>query len=122
MSSLIMSAAFLLTAAATPIPVILDTDLGDDIDDTWALAMLLGSPQVDVKLIVTASDDTPTKTRLVAKILEGMGRTDILLAQGVKVLLHMRRRRGQRGLVRSDDVGQNRDVVFQSGGGCGRVR
>ena len=83
MSSLIMSAAF-LTAAATPIPVILDTDLGDDIDDTWALAMLLGSPQVDVKLIVTASDDTPTKTRLVAKILEGMGRTDILLARGVK--------------------------------------
>ena len=61
MSSLIMSAAFLLTAAATPIPVILDTDLGDDIDDTWVLAMLLASPQVDVKLIVTASDDTPTK-------------------------------------------------------------
>lgn len=84
MSSLIMSAAFLLSAAAAPIPVILDTDLGDDIDDTWALAMLLGSPQVDVKLIVTASDDTQTKTRLVAKILEGMGRTDIPLAKGVK--------------------------------------
>ena len=84
MSSLIMSAAFILSAAATPIPVILDTDLGDDIDDTWALAMLLGSPQVDVKLIVTASDDTPTKTRLIAKILEAMGRTDIPLAQGVK--------------------------------------
>jgi len=23
------------------IPVILDTDIGDDIDDTWALALLL---------------------------------------------------------------------------------
>ena len=84
MSGLILSAAFLFSAAAAPIPVILDTDLGDDIDDTWALAMLLGSPQVDVKLIVTASDDTPTKTRLVAKILDGMGRADIPLAQGVK--------------------------------------
>jgi inosine-uridine nucleoside N-ribohydrolase len=69
---------------AAPVPVILDTDLGDDIDDTWALAFLLGSPQVDVKLIVTASDDTPAKTRLVAKILERMGRTDIPLATGVK--------------------------------------
>lgn len=69
---------------AAPIPVILDTDLGDDIDDTWALAMLLGSPQVDVRLIVTAYGDTPTKTRLAAKILERMGRTDIPLGTGVK--------------------------------------
>lgn len=80
----ILAAAFVMVSAAAPIPVILDTDLGDDIDDTWALAMLLGSPQVDVKLIVTASDDTPTKTRLVAKILERMGRIDIPLATGVK--------------------------------------
>jgi len=70
--------------ATAPVPVILDTDLGDDIDDTWALAMLLGSPQVDVQLIVTAYGDTPTKTRLVAKILERMGRTDIPLGTGVK--------------------------------------
>lgn len=65
-------------------PVILDTDLGDDIDDTWALGYLLGSPKLDCKLIVTASDDTPTKTRLTAKILEAMGRTDIPLGTGVK--------------------------------------
>ena len=26
---------------ANPIPVIFDTDIGDDIDDTWALALLL---------------------------------------------------------------------------------
>ncbi|NUM56259.1 MAG: nucleoside hydrolase [Candidatus Hydrogenedentes bacterium] len=80
----LLASAFLLSAAAAPVPVILDTDLGDDIDDTWALAMLLGSPQVDVRLIVTASDDTETKTRLVAKILEKMGRADIPLAKGVK--------------------------------------
>ena len=35
------------------IPVILDTDIGSDIDDTWALAMMLKSPELDVKLIVT---------------------------------------------------------------------
>ncbi len=70
--------------AAEPVPVILDTDIGDDIDDTWALGMLLGCPQIDLKLIVTASDDTAKKTRLVAKILERMGRTDIPIGTGVK--------------------------------------
>jgi inosine-uridine nucleoside N-ribohydrolase len=73
-----------LAAAPVPVPVILDTDLGDDIDDTWALAMLLGCPQVDLKLVVTASDDTPKKTRLVAKILERIGRTDVPIGTGVK--------------------------------------
>jgi len=83
--ALAMSVVGALSAfAATPVPVILDTDIGDDIDDTWALAMLLGSPEIDLKLIVTASDDTESKTRLVAKMLERMGRTDIPLATGVK--------------------------------------
>jgi len=68
----------------SPVPVILDTDIGDDIDDTWALTMLLGCPQVDLKLIVTASDDTPTKLRLVAKMLQQIGRTDIPIAAGKK--------------------------------------
>jgi len=70
--------------AVKPVPVILDTDLGDDIDDTWALAMLLKNPKVDLQLIVTASDNTPEKTRLVAKILEKMGHTEIPLGTGKK--------------------------------------
>ena len=37
----------------TPIPVILDTDIGLDIDDVWALAFLLKCPELDVKLITT---------------------------------------------------------------------
>ena len=32
------------SAVADKIPVILDTDIGDDIDDTWALALLVKSP------------------------------------------------------------------------------
>jgi len=86
MSALFCLHACLMSAAVSPAPVsvILDTDIGDDIDDTWALAMLLGCPQVDLKLIVSASDDTPTKTRLLAKILERAGRTDIPLGTGVK--------------------------------------
>lgn len=69
---------------AEPVPVILDTDLGDDIDDTWALAMLLGCPQLDTRLIVTAWRDTEARARLAAKLLERLGRTDIPLGIGVK--------------------------------------
>jgi hypothetical protein len=32
------------------IPVIFDTDIGGDIDDTWALCFLLKCPELDVKL------------------------------------------------------------------------
>ena len=66
------------------IPIILDTDIGDDIDDTWALAMLLGSQEVDLRLIVTGTNDTTEKARLVAKILERAGRTDVPIGIGVK--------------------------------------
>ena len=78
----------LTTPSPAPVRVILDTDLGDDMDDTWALAMLLGCPEVDLKLVVTSTDDTPKKTRLVAKILERLGRTDVLLGTGVKTSDH----------------------------------
>jgi inosine-uridine nucleoside N-ribohydrolase len=69
-------------SAQGAVPVILDTDIGDDIDDTWALCMMLGSPEVDVKLITIASDNTPKKCLVAAKILEAVGRTDIPLGIG----------------------------------------
>src|SRR5437762_12789661 len=51
------------------IPVILDTDIGDDIDDTWALVMLLKSPQFDVKLITTTNGKQDYRVSLLAKLL-----------------------------------------------------
>jgi len=67
----------------TKIPVILDTDIGSDIDDTWALAMLLESPELDLKLIVTACGDTHYRARLTAKFLEVAGRTDVPIGIGI---------------------------------------
>jgi len=112
-----------VAAATTPVPVVLDTDLGDDIDDTWALAMMLGSPQIDLKLIVTASDDTVKKTRLVAKILEAMGRTDVPLGRGVKTSdqpIHQEKWLGDyqldqyKGRVHEDGVQAMIDCIRQS--------
>ena len=66
------------------IPVIFDTDICDDIDDTWALAMLLQSPEFDVKLITTAVGNTKSKVKTVAKFLQIAGRTDIPIGIGVQ--------------------------------------
>jgi inosine-uridine nucleoside N-ribohydrolase len=54
----------------TRIPVILDTDIGTDIDDTWALGLLLQCPELDLKLVTTVSDDTEYRAKIVAKFLQ----------------------------------------------------
>lgn len=79
--------AALHRSAALPggkkIPVIFDTDIGDDIDDTWALALLLQSPELDIKLITVSVNEVSEKARIVAKILDMAGRTDIPIGIGV---------------------------------------
>lgn len=76
----------LLTAVlfgqSAPIPVIFDTDIGDDIDDALALALILQSPELDLKLVTTVADDVQSRTRLAAKELRLYGRGDIPLATG----------------------------------------
>ncbi len=67
---------------ANRVPVIFDTDIGDDIDDTWALSLLLKCPELDVKLIVTDMGKGLNRARLAAKLLEVAGRTDIPIGVG----------------------------------------
>lgn len=82
--SLASSGGSLTSAGRKSIPVIFDTDIGGDIDDTWALALLVQSPEFDVKLVTTAVGDTPAKAKIVAKFLETVGRTDIPVGIGVQ--------------------------------------
>ncbi|MEI6521697.1 MAG: nucleoside hydrolase, partial [bacterium] len=67
------------------IPIILDTDIGTDIDDSWALAMLLKSPEFDVKLVVSDTHNTEYRAKLIAKFLEVADRTDIPVGVGIKL-------------------------------------
>ena len=69
-------AIFLLTvclcaAADTPakIPVILDTDIGTDIDDAFALALIIDSPEFELLGVTTVSGDTEARARIAAKML-----------------------------------------------------
>ncbi|MCX7825369.1 MAG: nucleoside hydrolase [Verrucomicrobiae bacterium] len=70
-------------ARGAGIPVILDTDIGDDIDDTWALGLLLKSPELDLKLVVGDYGRTHYRARLLAKFLERAGRTDVAVGVGL---------------------------------------
>ncbi len=60
----------------------MDTDIGSDIDDTWALALLLKSPELDLKLVTASTGDTIYRARIVTKLLEIAGRSDIAIGLG----------------------------------------
>lgn len=78
---LLFAASFGL-AQTKPIPVIFDTDIGDDIDDALALALALQSPELDVRLVTTVADDVENRTRLAWKEMLLFGRRDVALATG----------------------------------------
>ncbi len=66
------------------IPVILDTDIGSDIDDTWALTMMLKSPELDVKLVMTDTGNTTYRAKIAARMLEIGKRTDVPVGIGIR--------------------------------------
>jgi len=68
---------------SAPQLVILDTDIGDDLDDAFALALVLRSPELHLLGIQTAFGNTELRARLVDRYLAAVGRTDIPVLAGV---------------------------------------
>ena len=74
--------------ATTPRPthpekVIIDTDIGDDIDDAFAVALALRSPELQILGITTTFGDTENRARLLDRLLGEVGRSDIPVAAGM---------------------------------------
>lgn len=67
----------------SPQKVIFDTDIGDDIDDAFALGLLLRSPELKILGVTTAWGDTELRARLVKRFLVAAGKGDIPIAVGV---------------------------------------
>ncbi len=82
---LCLAAAQTAPERAGPAPqlAIIDTDIGDDIDDAFALALALRSPELRIVGITTAFGDTELRARLVDRYLAAVGRSDIPVAAGV---------------------------------------
>jgi purine nucleosidase len=64
--------------------VIIDTDIGDDIDDAFALALAVKSPELQILGIETTFGDTETRARIVDRFLGEVGRSDIPVLAGKK--------------------------------------
>jgi inosine-uridine nucleoside N-ribohydrolase len=69
--------------ASAPEKIIIDTDIGDDIDDAFALALALHSPELQILGVTTAFGDTQTRAKLVDRFLGEAGRQDIPVAVGI---------------------------------------
>ena len=63
--------------------ILLDTDIGTDIDDTWALGLLLNCPELQPGLVLTATGDTLYRARLACRILDETGRREVPVAVGI---------------------------------------
>ena len=113
--SLVLAAELVCGAEthAKPIPVILDTDIGDDIDDTWALALLLRCPEIDIRLIVGDQGRSEYRAKLIAKLLEVAGRTEIPVGIGLDVNRHGVA--GQQAWVEDYDLKKYPGKVYEDG-------
>lgn len=74
---------------AQRIPVLLDTDIGNDIDDAVALAYLLKQPRCELVGITTVTGAVNERSALADAVCRAAGRTDVPVHSGAgPVLLH----------------------------------
>lgn len=66
-----------------PQKIIIDTDIGDDIDDAFAVALALHCPELQILGITTTFRDTEARAKLLDRFLGELGREDIPVAAGV---------------------------------------
>jgi len=64
------------------IPIILDTDIGTDVDDALALTLAVRSPEIDILAVTTVGTDACLRGRIARKLLRVLGRDEIPVAAG----------------------------------------
>src|SRR5260370_9025585 len=68
--------------SALPEKVIIDTDIGDDIDDASAVALAVHSPELQILGITATCGDTEPRAKLLDRFLAEVGRPEIPVAAG----------------------------------------
>ena len=93
-----------------PTRVVLDTDIGTDVDDCLALGLILASPELRLEGVTCVYGDVDLRARMVAKLLRLRGRDDVPILRGARAPLLGRRpvywagHEGQGLLEPEDDV------------------
>jgi purine nucleosidase len=65
------------------IPILLDFDIGDDIDDAFALATVLASPELDLRGVTTVGEDSYKRAQMACRFLTALGSGKIAVAAGL---------------------------------------
>jgi len=71
------------TAPTASEKIIIDTDIGDDVDDAFAVALALRSPELQILGITTTFGDTETRAKLLDRLLGETGYPNIPVAVGI---------------------------------------
>jgi inosine-uridine nucleoside N-ribohydrolase len=72
-----------LAQRRTPVSVIIDTDVGDDVDDAFAIDLALASPELKILGISSAWGDTALRARMLDRMLCETGREEIEVRTGI---------------------------------------
>ena len=72
----------LISLASAQEKVIIDTDIGDDVDDAFAIALAVKSPELQVLGISTAFGETEVRAQIVDRFLKEAERSDIPVLAG----------------------------------------
>jgi purine nucleosidase len=66
-----------------PIPLLLDTDIGDNVDDALAVALAGRSPELNLRGVTTVFRDTAQRAAVALAVLDAFDRGDVPVAAGV---------------------------------------
>ncbi len=99
-------------AASTPQKVIVDTDIGDDIDDAYALALVASSPGVKLLGVTTTWGETGKRAQIAAKLLAALGRSDVPVYAGRAGTSPIRRQYDWARSFRSSAIRPDEAVLF----------
>src|SRR5450755_1827591 len=70
-------------SAREPEKIIIDTDIGDDIDDAFAVALALQSPEMHILGLSTVSGDTTARAKILDELLGQSDHKDIPVTAGI---------------------------------------
>ena len=79
---LIMCSAAAWGQGAALEKIIIDTDIGDDVDDAFALALAVKSPELEILGVTTAFRDTETRAKITDRFFGEVGRPEIPVLAG----------------------------------------
>jgi len=68
----------------TRLPILLDTDVGTDVDDAIAIALAMAAPELDLRAVTTVSGDVTLRARIAKQLLMLGNRPDVPVAAGVR--------------------------------------